>query len=331
MTGLASRLFPEMCSIGPTGLQVTRLGFGTSKLFRLHSSTSRQRLLEAAYDVGIRHFDTARSYGLGEAETELGRFLRRHPDATVATKFGVGITMSGRWMRPVQGLARRIVEMVPGSRRLLRRTGTPLVAPRAFSIAEARASIDASRLALGVDRISLLFLHEPNEQSNIPSDLIDLFVELVDKGWITTWGLSGSLPDLLAVRARHPDLARVLQYQCDALNRGRLPLPDETPAVVYGPFANAIDTLKLWLGNKGPRDEWHDQIGEAADRMTIARLLIAEAVALPNRSPVVFSTTSIPHLHALADAAADQELRTKAIHMRDWIARRLGDSVITNR
>jgi len=46
-------------------------------------------LLEAAFELGIRHFDTAASYGDGEEK--LGRFLRGRAgagDVTVATKFG---------------------------------------------------------------------------------------------------------------------------------------------------------------------------------------------------------------------------------------------------
>jgi aryl-alcohol dehydrogenase-like predicted oxidoreductase len=50
-------------------------------------------LLESAFDVGIRYFDTAPSYGDGVSERRLGRFLKRMPpgqrsQVTVATKFG---------------------------------------------------------------------------------------------------------------------------------------------------------------------------------------------------------------------------------------------------
>jgi aryl-alcohol dehydrogenase-like predicted oxidoreductase len=34
--------------------------------------------LDAAWDIGCRHFDTAPLYGLGLAETRLNRFLREH-------------------------------------------------------------------------------------------------------------------------------------------------------------------------------------------------------------------------------------------------------------
>ena len=50
-------------------------------------------LLESAFDLGIRYFDTAPSYGDGVSEERLGRFLKRMPagqrsQVTVATKFG---------------------------------------------------------------------------------------------------------------------------------------------------------------------------------------------------------------------------------------------------
>ena len=50
-------------------------------------------LLELAFDLGIRYFDTAPSYGDGVSEERLGRFLKRMPagrrsQVTVATKFG---------------------------------------------------------------------------------------------------------------------------------------------------------------------------------------------------------------------------------------------------
>ena len=48
------------------------------------------RLLEAAFDAGIRHFDVAPMYGYGEAEGCLGEFLQRHrADVTVTTKYGI--------------------------------------------------------------------------------------------------------------------------------------------------------------------------------------------------------------------------------------------------
>ena len=60
-----------------TGVVTSAVGFGCAGLFRIPQRSRRREVLEAAYDVGIRHFDVAPMYGLGLAEAELGSFLKR--------------------------------------------------------------------------------------------------------------------------------------------------------------------------------------------------------------------------------------------------------------
>ena len=78
-------------------LETTVLGFGCAHLYGVPRSAERLRLLDAAHDAGIRHFDVAPMYGLGLAERELGRFIRHRRDAVVvATKFGIAPTLFAR-------------------------------------------------------------------------------------------------------------------------------------------------------------------------------------------------------------------------------------------
>ena len=73
-----------------TSIEVSRLSFGTASLHHLHSSRTRQALLQGALDVGITHFDTSPFYGYGLAERELGIFQARNRGLfTVATKIGL--------------------------------------------------------------------------------------------------------------------------------------------------------------------------------------------------------------------------------------------------
>ena len=57
------------------------------------SESDAQALLEFAFELGVRYFDTAPSYGDGVSEERLGRFLkqltaRERASVTAATKFG---------------------------------------------------------------------------------------------------------------------------------------------------------------------------------------------------------------------------------------------------
>jgi D-threo-aldose 1-dehydrogenase len=68
-------------TIGRRGLQVTGLGLGTAPLGGLYSDLSDEQALAtvaAAWEAGIRFFDTAPHYGHTKAEHRLGDALRRY-------------------------------------------------------------------------------------------------------------------------------------------------------------------------------------------------------------------------------------------------------------
>ena len=103
-------------ALGTTGVETTRLGFGCADLFREPSRARRQRLLETAFDHGIRHYDVAPMYGLGQVEQALGRFARGKRDRLViATKFGIDPTAAGRWLGRGQAPIHRVMRGVRGT------------------------------------------------------------------------------------------------------------------------------------------------------------------------------------------------------------------------
>jgi D-threo-aldose 1-dehydrogenase len=64
--------------IGRTDVEVTRLGFGAAAMGGLYRAVSEESALAsvtAAYDAGVRYFDTAPHYGFGLSETRLGAAL----------------------------------------------------------------------------------------------------------------------------------------------------------------------------------------------------------------------------------------------------------------
>ena len=78
---------------GNGGLDFTELGFGTAplgNLYRAISDEDARATLDAAWDGGVRYFDTAPLYGLGLSETRLNPFLRDKPrdDYVLSSKVG---------------------------------------------------------------------------------------------------------------------------------------------------------------------------------------------------------------------------------------------------
>jgi D-threo-aldose 1-dehydrogenase len=79
--------------LGKTELRIPQFGFGGAPLgdlFTRVSETDAEATLQAAWDAGVRYYDTAPWYGRGQSEHRLGRFLYRQPrkDLVLSTKVG---------------------------------------------------------------------------------------------------------------------------------------------------------------------------------------------------------------------------------------------------
>src|SRR5262245_15220330 len=105
-----------------SGRSTSRLGFGFGTLMRIPRLEDRDAVLRAAYEAGIRHFDVARSYGLGRAESELGRFLKTAGGGvTVGTKFGIDAGPTAAIGGGAQSTLRRLIALHPAIRAVARK------------------------------------------------------------------------------------------------------------------------------------------------------------------------------------------------------------------
>ena len=153
----------EVVSIGAAGVGITRLGFGSASIGGLFTAVHEEdarATLEHAYSMGIRYFDVAPLYGYGVAEQRLGAMLRAHPrDAFVVS------TKVGR-------LVRRAADVAPGSDVDRQRgddrddafyagTGDRRIVFD-YSADGVRRSLDESLERLGLDRVDIVFIHDPD-------------------------------------------------------------------------------------------------------------------------------------------------------------------------
>ncbi len=132
-------------------LAFTEHGFGTAPLANLYRAISDEEadaVLTAAWDAGLRYFDTAPLYGLGLAETRLNRFLRGKPreDYVLSTKIGRLLRVCG-----------------PGEART--GIGKFFDVPARVEVYDygydgVMKSLEASLERLGVDRVDILYAHD---------------------------------------------------------------------------------------------------------------------------------------------------------------------------
>lgn len=136
-------------AIGRTDLAITSLGLGCAALGNLYERVEPEdaaATLQAAWEGGMRYFDTAPYYGHGLSETRLGEFLRGLPAdaAVVSTKVG-----------------RNLVPVAPGEEGDFGFTD-PLPNRPVFdySAGAVRAQVEGSLTRTGIDRVGMLLVHD---------------------------------------------------------------------------------------------------------------------------------------------------------------------------
>lgn len=271
---------------------------------QIPSGRQRQRLLAEAHAQGLSHFDVARMYGLGMAESELGRFARgRREQVTIATKFGIE-PGSPRLAR-LQAPARAALAHLPALRAALKRRGSAPRPPRRYDAAIARASLEASLRELGTDYVDIFFVHDPAPSDHVDLDgLGELCEELIESGKIRAWGLSGD-PDPCVGLSRGA-AGSVLQVRDEIFEPFAVP-PEQAPrTITFGVLSSALSRIQVHLAaDAGRRSRWRSEVGrDCGDAGALASMLLRDALDRNRDGTVLFGTTR-PERIRLAIAAAD--------------------------
>ncbi|MGM7698264.1 aldo/keto reductase [Microbacterium sp. A84] len=187
-----------------TEWNIPALGYGAANvgnLFRALTDAEAWAVLEAAWESGIRYYDTAPHYGLGLSERRLGAFLQTKPrdEFVVSTKVGRLLRANPDFDG---GLDTDNDFFVPND---LQRVWD-------FSDAGIRTSLDESRERLGLDRIDLVYLHDP-ERHDLDLALAEAFPALEQlraEGAVSAIGVGAMTSAALARSVREADLDIVM-------------------------------------------------------------------------------------------------------------------------
>ncbi len=116
-------------------------------LYRPMSDEDSEQVLRAAWEAGIRHFDTAPHYGAGLSERRLGKFLSQFPRSlfTVSTKVGrllidTDDDVEGDYSFFGGDRKRRVLD---------------------YSSEGMRRSLEDSLTRMSLDRVDTLYVHDP--------------------------------------------------------------------------------------------------------------------------------------------------------------------------
>jgi len=171
---------------------LSRLGLGTAPLGGLYEAVSdeqAQAVVDRAWALGLRFFDTAPLYGSGLAERRLGAALRGRPREELVLS-----TKVGRLLRPGPPAASF--------------KGAPPLAPVFdFSYDGAVRSLEESLARLGLDRVDIALIHDPDD--HYEEALAGAYVALErlrGEGIVSAIGVGMNQSALLARFARESDV-----------------------------------------------------------------------------------------------------------------------------
>jgi D-threo-aldose 1-dehydrogenase len=183
-------------------IALSRLGFGGApigNLYRAVSDVDARTAVDAAWDAGVRYFDTAPHYGLGLGERRLGAALADRPRAEYVVS-----TKVGRLLEPSSG---------GGSDLPFGGFDVPAVHRRVwdFSAAGVTRSLTESLDRLGLDRVDVVYLHDPDDHGDWAiQEAVPALVELRDRGVVGAIGVGMNQWQLPARFVRETDIDLVM-------------------------------------------------------------------------------------------------------------------------
>jgi D-threo-aldose 1-dehydrogenase len=177
--------------------ELTELSLGGAQLGNLYHAIPDEQAhatVGAAWAAGIRYFDTAPHYGLGLSERRLGDALAGHPRNGYVLS-----TKAGRLLEPLPEPHSADAEgfEVPAKYRRV----------WDFSRDGVLRSIEESLSRLGLDRVDIVYLHDPDDHyRDVLSHAYPALEELRSQGVVSAIGAGMNQTAMLTDFARNTDM-----------------------------------------------------------------------------------------------------------------------------
>ncbi|RAN94112.1 aldo/keto reductase [Micromonospora noduli] len=298
----------EPVTVGRTDVVVTRLGLGLAPIGGMFDAVGDEvayATVEAAWDLGLRYFDTAPLYGCGLSERRAGAVLAGKPrDAfTVSTKVGRLLVPDG------------------GDRQEFWAEPTDLTPRFDFSAAGVRRSHAESLARLGLDRIDIAHIHDPDDHlAEAVAGAYPALAQLREAGEIGAVSAGMNQAPALV------ELAHAGDFDCFML-AGRYTLLDQSGLDELLPLAHAkgIAIIAAGVYNSGlladPTPGAHYDYAPAEqrllDRATAIRS-VCERHGVPLRAAAIQLPLGHPAVASVVVGARDAEQIADNVAMFEW-------------
>ena len=197
-------------TVGP--FSTGRIGFGCAYITGGFEKRRNLKLLQCAFDSGIRHYDTAPMYGHGTSESVVGEaFNKVRGQISITTKVGICRPNFPLKRKLLRAIATPVRHHLPElSQRWAARVYRSHSTPKHFAAIDVRRSVEDSLSQLRTDYIDALLLHEATP-ADINDELLNTLAALKAEGKILRTGVGSSTEDVASIDAVYPDFFDVYQ------------------------------------------------------------------------------------------------------------------------
>tara|TARA_Y100000758_G_scaffold180358_1_gene128287 strand:+ start:6051 stop:6959 length:909 start_codon:yes stop_codon:yes gene_type:complete len=263
--------------LGHTGLDVTRLGYGSMGLrgprtwgVRTIDDPTAEMMLNAVLDAGINFIDTSPDYGI--SEERIGRYISsRRSEFHLATKCGCVYTQCEDHLELDHVWSKEVIER----------------------------NIETSLNRLQTDTIDILQFHGGDAETLVRAGLIDLLRGFRDQGVVRHIGSSSKLPDLPALIDLGVFDTFQVPYSCLA--------PEHHDGITRAAETGAGIIVRGGIAHGGPdaviRRPALDSVWERAgldelldDDMSRAELILRQTLSHPHAHTIIVGTCDPEHL-----------------------------------
>jgi aryl-alcohol dehydrogenase-like predicted oxidoreductase len=298
------------------GKPAPRLGFGCASVMGRVGRRGSLVAMNAAWEQGVRLFDTARSYGYGEAESLLGEFLsNRREQAIIITKFGILPQQSATWKQWAKPAVRAALRLVPSARGMVRSSLAAQASAGHFDVATMHSSLEESLRQLRTDYVDVLLAHEAPASIMAQEDLMAALEDVIHKGKALRAGISCAAQVAAIAAVQAPPMLSILQYPAAEITSWPMNFSEERWRIGNHPFGGALQASKLiklftaMASDLGVdvvlREKMHDDASRLVADFCFARAMLASR-------PQVIVTSMLQPKHLRANIAAIDSKRFTA-------------------
>lgn len=312
---ISKKIFPDKRT---DSLSVGNFGFGCVGLTALDHKADALELLEKTYEMGIRHFDVARLYGMGVCEEILGEFARSHrSEIIICTKYGLSPPAVAGHVPTLQSI-KRILKKVPFVDRVVRKRIADLAPKPNYGRDAAERALEISLAALKTDYLDIWLLHEARIEDLLDDDLISYLSSIQEKGIVRCFGIGSAFHKIASSKGPIPDIFQVMQFENSLIEQNftsNISHLEQRYCITHSALKSLPNIRALLGANKDIVRRFQDEHGfDLSNIRVICSILLAWAAYQNPHGLVLFGSTSITHIESNLRLICDPLLTCKVVN-----------------